>query len=121
MTESKKMQTRKTVHISMAVVFMICVMVFKWIDNKSIINVILKVAGYTYGPLLGLFAFGILTHKKLNEKMVPVICLASPIICFLLDKYQTVWLGKFHIGIELLLINGLLTFLGLLMISKKQG
>ena len=68
MDEVKKMRTRKIVHISIAILFMICVMVFKWVDNKSIINVILKVAGYTYGPLLGLFAFGILTRKKLKER-----------------------------------------------------
>ena len=121
LTEEKSMRIRKAVHISFAVLFMISVMVFKWIDNKSIINVILKVAGYTYGPLLGLFAFGILTRKKLNERYVPVICLAAPLACFFLDKYQSNLMGKFQIGIELLILNGLLTFLGLLIISKKHG
>ena len=119
MDEAKRMQTRKIVHISFAVLFMICVMVFKWIDNKSIITVILKVAGYTYGPLLGLFAFGILTRKKLKEQFVPIICLAAPLACFFIEKYQSDLLGKFQIGIELLLLNGILTFFGLLMISKK--
>ena len=120
-TEEKRMRTRKAVHISFAILFMICVMVFKWIDNKSIINVILKVAGYTYGPLLGLFAFGILTRRTLKEKLVPLICLAAPLLCFFLDKFQFLLLGKFQIGIELLLLNGMLTFLGLLMISKKPS
>lgn len=120
LVELKKMQIRKAVHISMAVIFMICVMVFKWIDNKSIINVILKIAAYTYGPLLGLFSFGILTNKKVREKWVPLICLVSPVICFFVDKFQPELFGKFQIGIELLLLNGSLTFLGLLMISKKR-
>ena len=120
-SEEKKMRTRKLVHISIAVLFLICVMIFKWIDNKSIINVILKVAGYTYGPLLGLFSFGILTRKKLNEKFVPIVCLAAPLVCFFLDKYQGNLLGKFQIGIELLILNGIITFIGLLIISKKSG
>ncbi len=120
MEEARRMRTRKIVHISFAILFMISVMVFKWIDNKSIITVILKVAGYTYGPLLGLFAFGILTRKKLKEQFVPVICLAAPLVCFFIEKYQSNLLGKFQIGIELLLLNGILTFLGLLMISKKR-
>lgn len=117
----KKIRIRKTVHIGMAVLFMICVLVFKWIDNKSIINVILKVAGYTYGPLLGLFAFGILTRRKLVEELVPVVCLLAPVICFFIDKYQSGLLGNFQIGIELLLLNGILTFIGLLMITKKDN
>lgn len=118
-TEKSKINTRKTVHILFAIVFIICVMAFKFINNKSIISVILKVAGYTYGPLLGLFAFGILTGKRLNEKLVPVVCLAAPILCYMIEKYQQNILGKFQIGIELLILNGLLTFSGLYFISKK--
>jgi len=83
------------------------------------ISVILKVAGYTYGPLLGLFTFGILTKRTVKDKLVPWICVVSPLICFLIDKYQGLFLGNFEIGLELLVLNGLITFLGLLMISKK--
>jgi hypothetical protein len=78
------------------------------------------VAAYTYGPLLGLFSFGILTKRVVDDKIVPIICVLSPIICFILDKYQKLIFGSFEIGLELLIINGLLTFLGLLLISKKQ-
>lgn len=116
--EPTRMRTRKIVHISIAVIFMICVMGFKIINNKSIIGVILRVAGYTYGPLLGLFAFGILTKRKLKESLVPVVCIATPAICFLIETYQSELLGSFKIGIELLLLNGILTFIGLLFISK---
>jgi len=118
--EKKKQRTRKTVHLTFAVVFLFFVMVFKWVDNPSMIGVILKVAAYTYGPLLGLFAFGMLTRRSVNDRLVPFIALASPIICFLLDKFQKSIFGSFEIGLELLIINGLLTFLGLLLVSKPQ-
>lgn len=83
------------------------------------IGVILKVAGYTYGPLLGLFAFGIVTKRQVRDRLVPLVCIASPVLCFLLDKFQKSIVGSFEIGLELLIINGLLTFLGLLLVSKK--
>ncbi|ULQ58287.1 sodium:solute symporter [Flavihumibacter rivuli] len=122
MTDAQQKRTRMTVHLTFTVVFMICILVFKVIDNKSIIGVILDLAGYTYGPLLGLFAFGILTKRTFPDNlMVTVICLIAPAICYLISKNAANWFGGFQIGIELLLINGLLTFLGLLSISKKQA
>jgi hypothetical protein len=84
------------------------------------IGVILKVAAYTYGPLLGLFVFSILTTRKVKDSFVPIVCVLSPVICFFLDKYQQVLFGKFEIGLELLIINGALTLLGLLLISKRK-
>jgi len=84
------------------------------------ITVILKVAGYTYGPLLGLFSFGILTKRVVNDKLVIWICLAAPVICFIIDKFQSSLFSGFEIGLELLIINGLLTFAGLWMISHKN-
>ena len=95
-------------------------MVFKWIDNKSIIDLILKIASYTYGPLLGLFAFGILTKRSLNNKWVAFICILAPILCYVLEYYQKYLLGGFQIGQELLIINGLFTFLGLWLISSPN-
>jgi Na+/proline symporter len=118
LSEAAQMRTRKIVHLTVAAIFMICVIIFKFIDNKSIITVILKVAGYTYGPLLGLFSFGILTSRRLNESLVTVICLAAPLLCFALEYFQSELLGKFQIGIELLIINGIFTFIGLYLISK---
>lgn len=119
-TEQQRQKIRKTVHLIVAAVFLIFVMVFKWINSSSMIGVILRVAGYTYGPLLGLFAFGILTKRKVADKLVPVVAIVAPAICFFLDKYQKQLFGKFEIGLELILINGLLVFLGLLLISKPQ-
>lgn len=142
LNEAQKKRTRLTVHLTLTVVFFLCVMIFKWINDKSIIDVILKVAGYTYGPLLGLFAFGILTKRQINDKMSLLVCIAAPLLVIGLDLInnaewfanklnlsadnaqslksfsQTVF-GGFKIGIELLIINGVLTFLGLWMISHK--
>jgi hypothetical protein len=100
-------------------VFMLCILVFKWIDNKSIINVILELAGYTYGPLLGLFFFGILTRRTLRDDgSVPLVCLASPVLCYFLSRSAPTLLGGYQIGLELLLINGLITFSGLWLLSR---
>ncbi len=120
--EKRKRKVRLTVHFTFTLVFLICILIFKLIDNKSIIYVILDIAGYTYGPLLGLFAFGILTNRTFKDGIiVTVICLMAPLISFFLSKYSATLLGGYQIGIELLIINGILTFLGLFMISKKSA
>jgi Na+/proline symporter len=117
--ESTRKRIRQRVHLIFIAVFLIFVLIYKWISSDSMIGIILKVATYTYGPLLGLFSFSILTKRILRGKLVPVVCILSPVLCFLLDKYQQYLFGNFKIGLELLLINGILTFLGLLLISKK--
>jgi SSS family transporter len=118
-TEEKKKSIRKKVHLTFAFIFLIFVMIFKWVDNPNMITVILKVAGYTYGPLLGLFSFGILTKRAVKDHLVLWVCLAAPLICFVLDKFQSTLFPGFEIGLELLIINGLLTFFGLWLISSK--
>ena len=118
--EKSRKRIRMTVHISLACIFFLMVMVFKYINNKSIIDIILKVAGYTYGPLLGLFGFGILTKRLIPKGLgVLLVCLAAPAACFILSANAPDWFGGYQIGLELLLINGILTFLGLLIISKS--
>ena len=119
--EKKRRRVRMTVHLSFAFVFFLLIMMFKYINSKSIINNILDLAGYTYGPLLGLFSFGVFTKRKLPETwLITVICLASPVLCYFLSQHAASWFGGYQIGIELLLINGILTFLGLWAISKKS-
>ncbi len=118
LTDKQKKRTRLTVHLTFTIVFLLCILIFKWIDNKSVIDVILDLAGYTYGPLLGLFSFGILTRRIVKDGwQVLAIALAAPVISYLLSKYVPVWTGGYQIGIELLLINGIITFLGLMLIS----
>jgi len=142
-TDAQKKRTRLSVHLSFAVLFLICVLVFKWIDDKSIIDVILKLAGYTYGPLLGMFAFGILTKRKPKDNLVIWVSLLSPLVILGIDLINNAaWFtdrldlspeaakslinlsdsifNGFKIGIEILILNGMLTFAGLWMISRKN-
>jgi Na+/proline symporter len=118
--EPKKKAIRQRIHIGFALVFLLFVMVYKWIDNPSMIGVILKVAAYTYGPLLGLFTFGIILKRNVLDKWVPLVCIISPLLCLIIDLNQKALFGAFEIGLELLIINGLITFIGLLLISKKE-
>ena len=122
LNEKQRKRIRLRVHLSFTIVFMLCILVFKSIGDRSIIGLILDLAGYTYGPLLGLFAFGIFTKRRLPDTyMITAICLLAPAVCFLISKNAANLLGGYQIGIELLLVNGILTFLGLLAISKKAG
>jgi len=118
-TEEQQAKTRKIVHLSFAVVFLLLVFYFKMLNNKSIINILLDIAGYTYGPLLGLFAFGILTKCKIKDHLAPFVCLLAPMLCFAFQHYVPGYFGwSYQIGIELLLLNGALTFAGLWLIRK---
>jgi Na+/proline symporter len=117
--EARRKKIRQRVHLVFIGIFLIFVMIYKWISSDSMIGVILKVATYTYGPLLGLFSFSILTRRNLRGPWVPLVCLLSPVFCFFLDKFQQYIFGDFKIGLELLLINGAFTFIGLFLISRK--
>lgn len=117
--DSKKEKFRKRIHLIVALSFLIMVVIFKVINDNSMIGLILKLAGFTYGPLLGLFAFGIFTKYKVKDQLVPYVCIAAPVISFFIDKYQENLFGDFKIGLELLIINGLLTFIGLWLIRRK--
>jgi Na+/proline symporter len=119
MNDAEKKKLRQRIHLIFAFLFLVLVMVYKWINEPSMIGVILKVAAYTYGPLLGLFTFGIITKRAVNDKLVPFVCIAAPVICFFIDKFQKQIFGSFEVGLELLIINGLLTFIGLWFISHK--
>lgn len=122
LNEKEKKKKRLTVHFTFAFIFLLCILVFHVINNNSIIDVILDLAGYTYGPLLGLFAFGIFTKRTLpNTPLITVICLVAPAVCYIISRNAASWFGGFQIGIELLLLNGLFTFLGLLIISKRSS
>lgn len=110
-TEARKTTLRKIVHLGSAVLLFFVIVVFKLSNNKAIIDTILYLAGFTYGPLLGLFAFGLFSKRKLDDFLVPGICIITPIFCYFLDKNSALWLGGYKIGPELILINGLITFI----------
>jgi len=116
--DTGKTRLRHRVHLSFAALFLLLVMVFKWAGNASMIGLILKLAGYTYGPLLGLFAFGIMTRRRVADRFVPAIAVAAPLVCFGIDTWQDVLFGGYQVGLELLLINGAITFAGLWLFSK---
>jgi len=112
-------QLRKRAHVGMAVVFAAFILLFRLLNSPSIIDAIYVMCSYTYGPLLGLFAYGLLTRQKTNDRYVPYIAVASPLICFALDWYTSRYVG-YKFGYELLMLNGLLTFAGLWMAGRKM-
>ncbi len=118
-SEKEKIKIRHSVHISFAVILLLVIVIFKLVNNDAVINNLFTIAGYTYGPLLGLYSFGLFTKKSVNDKLVPIVCILSPIICCTLNKYSEQWFCGYIFGFELLIVNGLITFLGLAFISKK--
>jgi Na+/proline symporter len=120
LTEEAKVRLRHRVHLVFCAIFLALVLVFKLVDNASMVGLVLKLTGYTYGPLLGLFAFGILTRRAVRDRWVPLVALAGPMVCYVIDSNQQLLFGSYRIGLELLILNGLLVFVGLLFISKKQ-
>ncbi len=118
-SEAENSKTRKTVHLTFTFIFFLLVIFFKILNDKSIIGLILKIAGYTYGPLLGLFAFGILTKFQIKDKLTIWVCLLAPVITYALSTYLETAGFAYKIGIEVLIINGLLTFFGLWLIREK--
>ncbi len=119
-SEKDKNRLRKKVHLGFALLFIILVFVFKAVDSKTIVDLIFLIAGYTYGPLLGLFAFGILTKRSLKRNIVPVVCIIAPILCYLIDYFSESMFGSYKIGFEMLIINGLITFMLLSFFSYRK-
>jgi SSS family transporter len=120
LNEKQQRQLRKTIHLSFAFVFLLLVFYFKWMDSKSIVTLIFQIASYTYGPLLGLFSFGILTKRVLKNYMVPIVCIAAPLICYFLNYYATTFKDGYTFGLEMLIINGAITFSLLYFTSSKS-
>ena len=118
-TEQEQKTIRKKTHVGMSVLLVVVIIAFKYILNSNVINSLLTVAGYTYGPLLGLFAFGIFTNYKIKDRYVWMVALTSVAIVFMLGSIPTDYLGGYVIGYELLPLNGLLTFIGLMLIRRK--
>lgn len=119
-TEQQKVRFRKMIHISFAVLYLLIIIAFKPFHNQSLIDTIFDVAGYTYGPLLGLYAFGLFTNYRVKDKYVPVVAILSPVICYILKLNSQEWLWGYQFGFEIILLNGLLTCLGLFIIRKRK-
>ena len=108
---------RKRAHLGISVLFVVMILLFRLLNSTSVIDAIYTLCGYTYGPLLGLFAFGMLTKRMPHDRFVPYICVASPLVCYAIDTLTWQWSG-YRFGYELLMLNGLLTFLALTVSSR---
>lgn len=116
--QRSQLKTRQYVHILMALGLIAVMVIYKLIDNPIIIDAVFKVAGYTYGPLLGLYAYGMFTKIKTNDKWIPFICIASPLVCMVMNTWSEQLFRGYKFGFEMLIINALLTFIGLLAVSR---
>jgi hypothetical protein len=112
---------RKQTHIAITLLSFVVILLFGLFNNQNIIKSILQIAGYTYGPLLGMFFFGILTNKCINDKLMIYIALVSPLITWLADYKSKIWFEGYKFGFELLLFNGMITFMGMWFISNKHS
>ena len=121
-SEDQKLRLRKMIHIVFAVLFFIIIVVFRPFHSESLISTIFKIAGYTYGPLLGMFCFGMLfKNRRAYDRAVPFIAVLSPVISFIVDRYSADLFFGYRFGFEILLFNALLTFIALLIFSKKDS
>ncbi len=137
-TEEKKRKQKFIVHVGFSVLFLFIILIFKEVNERSVIDAVLSVAGYTYGPLLGLFTFGLITKRQVSDKFVPLVCLGAILLSILINPpsqkimceklpemfcqyshWRSDFLNGYEIGLELLAINGMITFLGLWLISFK--
>jgi len=116
----KVTRIRYGVHLTVALVFFISILLFSALNNKAVIDELFTIAGYTYGPLLGLFSFGLFTKRRANDRMTPWIAIISPLLCILLNTFSEELLGGYNFGFEMILVNGFLTFAGLWFFSRKQ-
>lgn len=114
-----ELYTRRWVHVGFAFLYLLVIIAFRPFHNQSLIDTLFDIAGFTYGPLLGLFSFGLFTKRAVRDRWIPVIAILSPIICYLLKYHMPIWTG-YHFGFEILLLNGLLTFIGLLLIRTNK-
>jgi len=117
--EKVKIKARKQTHLLISLVLFLVILLFNLISDESVISSLFKAAGYTYGPLLGLYAFGLFTKKNVKDKFVPIICILAPIISFLINTYSVELFNGYEFNFEILIVNGVITFFGLFLISSK--
>ena len=120
-SEEQKLKTRKHIHIIFAALYLLVIIAFRPFHDESLINKVFQIAGYTYGPLLGLYTFGLfIKSRRPNDRIVPYIAIASPIISYILNLYSKQLFNGYQFGFEILIINGLITFIALFLCSKKE-
>ena len=115
-----RIKQRYMVHIGFSILLFLVIILFRLVNNDSVINSVFTFAGYTYGPLLGFFAFGLFTRKKIIDKWVPVVAIISPVLCYIISSHSQKWFEGYTFGFELLILNGLLTFIGMVILQRKE-
>ena len=118
-SEAARTRIRYSVHLTIALVFFISILIFRFLSDRAVIDKLFTIAGYTYGPLLGLYSFGLFTGRLVNDRLTPIIAVISPVVCYFLSIYSEELFNGYKFGFELLLVNGFLTFIGLLIFSHK--
>ena len=118
--EEKRKQKRLMVHIGFSILVFLIIIIFRVVNNDSVITAVFTVAGYTYGPLLGLFSFGLFTKWQIKDSFVPYVAIAAPVLTYLASYYSSSIIPGYNMGFEVLILNGLLTFIGLMIIRKKE-
>ena len=119
-TEAAKTKIRYVIHILIAIIFFVSILIFRALNDRAVIDKLFTIAGYTYGPLLGLYSFGLFTTRRVKDAITPFIAILSPIICYFLSTYSVELFNGYKFGFELLLVNGFLTFIGLLVFSRRS-
>lgn len=118
--DKQLLHIRRWVHVGFAILYLLVIIAFRPFHNQSLIDTLFDIAGFTYGPLLGFYCFGLFTRYRVRDRWVPVVAVLSPIICYILKRYMPVWTG-YHFGFEILLLNGLLTFVGMMTIRLPNS
>jgi Na+/proline symporter len=120
LSEKQKTRIRYYVHISFAVILLFVIILFRAINDRAVIEKLFTIAGYTYGPLLGLYAFGLFTRFSIRDKWVPLLVVISPVACYFLSRYSEQLFNGYKFSFELLIVNGIITFAGLLLLRRKK-
>ncbi len=119
-TEAHRKQIKHWVHIGFSVLFFLVILVFKKLNSAEVLTAVFSIAGYTYGPLLGLFSFGLFLKTPIHDKWVPLVCVLAPLLTYLIVQNSEAWFGGYKFGFELLILNGALTFIGLFLLRKNE-
>ncbi len=117
--EAQRARIKQVVHIGFSLLFYVVILVFRQVNSKEVITAVFDIAGYTYGPLLGLYAFGLFSKRPVLDRAVPAICIASPVLTYIVNENSAAWFGGYQFGFERLLLNGLFTYVGLWAVSSR--
>ncbi|WP_181304387.1 sodium:solute symporter [Rufibacter sp. XAAS-G3-1] len=118
--ETERIRLKNWVHLGFSVIMAVVIIIFKIVNDESVVQAVFKVAGYTYGPLLGLYSFGVFTNRPVRDNVVPLICVLAPILTYIISLNSVDWFWGYEFGFEVLILNGFLTFMGLYSVSRKK-